>query len=185
MAKARNESITQQVHQKVKTILNAVLDLPPEERQDYLELACADDVAVRQEVESLLVHETQDFMEEPLLLNMRDSIKPQYQAPAPKNIGLFKILETLGEGGMGRVYLAEQTEPMERRVAIKVVHALDEKKLRQRFTAEWQNLARLNHPNIAALYDVGLTEENQPYVIMEYVEPVPLLRIGVIRINSL
>ncbi|WP_395373727.1 tetratricopeptide repeat protein [Marinicella sp. W31] len=170
MAKARNEPLSQKVHQKAKKILNKILDLPADERQDYLELVCAQDHVVRQEVESLLAFETEEFMEQPLLVNMRDSMSQHQLKPAPGHIGPFKIIETLGEGGMGRVYLAEQTEPMERQVAIKVMHAMDEEKLRSRFTAEWQNLARLNHPNIAALFDVGLTDDDEPYVIMEYVE---------------
>ena len=170
MAKARNEPLSREHHQKAKKILNKILDLPAEERRDYLELACADDAVVRQEVESLLAFETEEFMEQPLLVNMRDSIARHQMKPVPSNIGPFKILKTLGEGGMGRVYLAEQTEPMQRQVAIKVMYGMDEEKLRTRFTAEWQNLARLNHPNIAALFDVGVTDEGEPYVIMEYIQ---------------
>lgn len=86
----------------------------------------------------------------------------------------FVIERTLGEGGMGRVYLARQTRPVERTVAIKMIAQLADRKIAHRFAAEQRALARLNHPAIAQLYDAGTTPDGQPYVVMEYVDGMPL-----------
>ena len=88
----------------------------------------------------------------------------------PQQLGHYRIVETLGRGGMGTVYLGEQTEPVKRRVAIKVIDAIHRPSRVQRFAAECQALARLSHPNIAALYEVGKEEEGYPFVAMEHVE---------------
>ncbi len=90
-------------------------------------------------------------------------------------IGPYRILSTLGEGGMGTVYLAEQTEPIRRRVALKVIRfgSMGSDTVR-RFEAERQALARMNHPNIAQAYEAGSTDDGQPYVVMEYVPGLPI-----------
>src|SRR5690349_15960394 len=92
----------------------------------------------------------------------------------PGRIGRYKILDTLGEGGMGIVYLAEQDVPS-RRVALKVVKVgMDTKEVVARFEAERQALALMNHPNVAKVFDAGVTESGRPYFAMEYVPGVPL-----------
>lgn len=93
----------------------------------------------------------------------------------PDNVGPYKILEVLGEGGMGVVYLAEQKEPVERRVALKLIKlGLDTKEVIARFEAERQALAMMDHPNIARVYDAGATPDGRPYFVMEHVRGVPL-----------
>jgi len=90
-------------------------------------------------------------------------------------IGRYKLLSVLGEGGMGIVYLAEQEEPIRRRVALKVIKpGMDSKRVIGRFEAERQALALLDHPNIAHVYDAGTTENGRPYFVMEYVKGLPI-----------
>ncbi len=94
---------------------------------------------------------------------------------APKNVGPYRILEALGEGGMGIVYLAEQTQPIRRRVALKLIKpGMDSRQVLARFNAERQALALMNHPNIAKVLDVGATELGRPYFVMEYVPGLPI-----------
>jgi serine/threonine protein kinase/Flp pilus assembly protein TadD len=90
-------------------------------------------------------------------------------------IGRYKLLSVLGEGGMGVVYLAEQAEPIRRQVALKVIKpGMDSKRVIARFEAERQALALLDHPNIAHVYDAGTTETGRPYFVMEYVKGLPI-----------
>ncbi len=94
---------------------------------------------------------------------------------AIERIGPFEVLTILGEGGMGTVYLAEQTEPMRRKVAIKVIKlGMDTKQILRRFELERQTLAMMKHPSIAKVFDAGTTETGRPYFVMEYVEGVPI-----------
>ena len=91
-------------------------------------------------------------------------------------IGPYKILSVLGEGGCGLVYLAERARPVRRRVALKVIKpGMDTKQVIARFEAERQALALLNHPNIGQVYDAGTTEKGRPYFVMEYIKGVPIL----------
>jgi non-specific serine/threonine protein kinase/serine/threonine-protein kinase len=95
--------------------------------------------------------------------------------PPPPEIPGFVVERLLGEGGMGRVYLARQTAPVVRLVAIKMIHAhLEDPRARLRFASEQQALARLNHPAVAQLYDAGTTADGRPYVVMEHVDGTPL-----------
>ena len=93
-------------------------------------------------------------------------------------IGPYKLLSILGEGGMGLVYLAEQKEPVKRRVALKIIKpGMDSKQVIGRFEQERQALALLDHPNIAHIYDGGTTEAGHPYFVMEYVKGSPITAI--------
>ena len=96
-------------------------------------------------------------------------------APRPRRIGPFTILDVLGEGGMGTVYLAEQTLPMRRKVALKLIRAgaVDAQRL-ARFAAEREALARMSHPHIAQVYTAGTSEDGQPWIAMEYVAGRPV-----------
>ena len=95
---------------------------------------------------------------------------PDCQPDRLERIGSYRILETLGEGGMGIVYLAEQVEPIRRRVALKVVKlGMDTREVLARFDAERQALAVMSHPNVAKVFDAGVTEQGRPYFAMEYV----------------
>ncbi|MCA8955293.1 MAG: serine/threonine protein kinase, partial [Planctomycetes bacterium] len=93
----------------------------------------------------------------------------------PEFIGPYKILGPLGEGGMGVVYLAKQSTPVEREVALKVIRlGMDSREVLARFEAERQALAMMNHPAIAQVFDAGVTERGQPYFVMEVAEGIPL-----------
>ena len=93
----------------------------------------------------------------------------------PETIGPYRILQKLGEGGMGDVYLAEQLAPVRRRVALKTIkHGMDTKQVVARFESERQALAMMNHPCIAKVFDAGATEAGRPYFVMEYVEGIPI-----------
>jgi len=93
----------------------------------------------------------------------------------PTHIGAYRILDALGEGGMAVVYLAEQSEPVKRRVALKIVKlGMDSKQVVARFESERQALAVLDHPNIAKIFDGGITDSGRPYFVMELVHGIPI-----------
>jgi serine/threonine protein kinase/lipopolysaccharide biosynthesis regulator YciM len=99
------------------------------------------------------------------------TFRDQFLERPGDRIGPYKLLRVLGEGGMGIVYLAEQEEPIKRQVALKVIKpGMDSKRVIARFEAERQVLALLDHPNIAHIYDAGMTDSDRPYFVMEYVE---------------
>ena len=93
----------------------------------------------------------------------------------PERIGPYRILQSLGEGGMGVVYLAEQEKPIHRRVALKIIKlGMDTKQVVARFDTEREALALMNHPNVAKVFDAGITEQGRPYFAMEYVPGIPI-----------
>jgi len=93
----------------------------------------------------------------------------------PKSIGPYQLLRRLGEGGMGQVWLAEQTAPVKRQVALKLIKVgMYDSELLQRFRAERQSLAMMDHPAIAKVFDAGATPDGQPYFVMEYVPGAPI-----------
>src|SRR5258708_10196259 len=111
-------------------------------------------------------------------LRARPVSKRELPADEPKHerwIGPYRLLELLGEGGMGTVYLAEQSEPVQRVVALKLMRSSLAPGAAARFSAERQALARLSHPNVAAMYDAGATEAGFPFFAMERVEGRPLI----------
>src|SRR5437867_1163409 len=131
-------------------ILNSALELADAQRDAYLDQACADNEALRKQVETLLQSHEQakGFLEAPptglALVTM-----PPTEKPGDK-IGRYKLLQQIGEGGCGIVYMAEQEEPIRRRVALKVIKlGMDTKQVIARFEAERQALALMDHPNIA------------------------------------
>lgn len=94
----------------------------------------------------------------------------------PEEIGPYRVLERIGQGGMGVVYLVEQSEPIRRRVALKVIRAgMSTEEVIARFHSERRVLALMDHPSIARIYDSGATEQGLPYFVMEYVPGEPLL----------
>lgn len=149
----------------------------PEDRADYLTRACADDPALRDRVAVLLrVHdEERDFLESPPP-GLDGTFDPPPVAERPgQMIGRYKLLEELGEGGMGVVYLAEQQQPVRREVALKIIKpGMDTRAVVARFEAERQALALMDHPNIAKVLDAGATDSGRPYFVMELVRGVPL-----------
>jgi len=103
------------------------------------------------------------------------SIVDRFSPEAPESVGPYKVLKLLGEGGMGMVYLAEQTKPIHRRVALKVIKlGMDTRSIIARFEVERDALALMNHPNVAKVFDAGATEQGRPYFAMEYVEGEPI-----------
>jgi WD40 repeat protein len=161
-------------------ILNAALELPAGQRAAYLDHACANDASLRQQVEGLLqAHEqAPDFLGSPpagLALKRSELVDlPPTEKPGDK-IGRYKLLQQIGEGGCGVVYMAEQEEPVRRRVAFKVIKlGMDTKQVIVRFEAERQALALMDHPNIAKVLDAGATETGRPYFVMELVRGIKI-----------
>jgi non-specific serine/threonine protein kinase/serine/threonine-protein kinase len=157
---------------RAQSIFDAVVDLTPSERAGALAEHCGDDEELRLFVEKLLASDDSnavDLLHTPVYrtLGVAGATAP---ADTPETVGPYKILGVLGEGGMGIVYLAEQTEPLRRRVALKLIRfGMDTKQVLARFEAERQALAMMNHPNVAGVFDAGVTEDNRPYFVMEYV----------------
>ena len=156
-----------------ETLYHEAVSKLPEERKAYLEAACGGDAELQARIEALLkAREVNDsFLESPALeLNATLDGPPSIEGPGTK-IGRYELMELIGEGGMGLVYLAEQTEPVKRKVALKIVKlGMDTKEVVARFETERQTLALLEHPNIAHVYDADTTQTGRPYFVMEYVE---------------
>ena len=157
---------------QIKEIVGAALERELGERAPFLEEACAHDKSLRAEVESLLsAYEKSGELSEPALAEQpRDA-----NAHELKFIGPYQLIRKLGEGGMGQVWLAEQTAPVRRQVALKVIRAgVYDRTVLQRFQSERQSLAIMDHPAIAKVFDAGATAEGQPYFVMEYVAGLPI-----------
>jgi serine/threonine protein kinase/tetratricopeptide (TPR) repeat protein len=149
----------------------------PAARAAYLDEACGSDIDLRRRVERLLGArmERGRFLETPAVGPAIDF----GEGPAPEGscaiIGPYKLLEPIGEGGMGVVYMAEQTHPVRRKVALKIIKpGMDTRQVIARFEAERQALALMDHPNIARVLDAGATESGRPYFVMELVRGVPI-----------
>jgi serine/threonine protein kinase len=169
------------------------LEMPPAERPAFLGQACGDDCALRRRVEVLLAaHDNPgSFLAGQVgPLPVTTGLQPPLHEGAGGYIGPYKLLQQIGEGGMGTVYMAEQTEPVQRRVALKIIKpSLDSRSIIARFEAERQALALMDHPNIARVLDAGAIPspsppggegrgegEGRPYFVMELVKGVPITR---------
>jgi serine/threonine protein kinase/Flp pilus assembly protein TadD len=168
------------------------------ERSAYLDEACGGDTALRQRVEALLASHQQagSFLGMPVPERLAEKVATPKQpeetrgdAPATKEcprplpeglgsrIGPYKLLQEIGEGGMGTVWMAEQTQPVQRKVALKIIKpGMDSRQVIARFEAERQALALMDHPNIARVLDGGTTESGRPYFVMELVKGVPITK---------
>jgi eukaryotic-like serine/threonine-protein kinase len=168
--------------QKVEELFQAALELDsPDERTDFLDRMCAGEPALRAEVEELLrAAEAAEAVFQPCeRARAAERIKPAepLQESSGSLIGRYKLLEEIGEGGMGVVYMAEQQEPVRRRVAFKIIKlGMDTRQVVARFEAERQALALMDHPNIAKVLDGGATDTGRPYFVMELVQGVPITR---------
>ena len=162
---------------EVERLYEAALARDPVTRAAFLGDTCAGDEALRREVESLLAYgsSAHAFLERSALQETMRQVAdgdPPLFAP---HIPGYRILETLGEGGMGVVYLAEQEAPLRRRVALKLIKpGMESRHFIARFETERQALARMDHPNIAAVFDAGTTGDGRPYFVMEFVAGVPI-----------
>lgn len=143
-------------------------------RADYVEQACAGDSNLKHRVAGLLeIHAKQEsFLENPAI---EPTAALSVTEKAGDQIGPFRLLQKIGEGGFGVVYMAEQTSPVRRRVALKIIKAgMDSSEIIARFEAERQALAMMEHPNIARVLDGGTTESGRPYFVMELVKGIAL-----------
>jgi serine/threonine protein kinase len=162
-------------------VFSAARRLPPGQRAVYLDQACAGDAALRQRVEELLQagDEAGAFLENAAAnpLGPGGTVRlPVVPAEKPGDrIGRYKLLQQIGEGGCGIVYMAEQEQPVRRRVALKVIKlGMDTKSVIARFEAERQALALMDHPNIAKVLDAGATDTGRPYFVMELVRGIKI-----------
>src|SRR6188768_3204275 len=162
-----------------KSIFNIVRRIDSRElRTEYLQQACGGNSVAHQRVADLLqVHDQeQSFLEAPAVALQATTDQPPPERPGTQ-IGPYKLLQQIGEGGMGVVYMAEQTEPIARRVALKIIKpGMDTRQVIARFEAERQALAMMDHVNIARVLDAGTTEAGRPYFVMELVHGVPITR---------
>lgn len=168
--------------QRLMEIFGIASELRGTEREAYLDQACAEDPALRVDVESLLeAHDAAGpFLHQPTPNLETVTGSPLGEHPWAEYpgqlVGRYKLLEQIGEGGFGTVWLAQQSEPVTRRVAVKVIKpGMDTRQVIARFEAERQALAMMDHPNIAKVFDGGSTENDRPYFVMEYIRGVPIL----------
>jgi serine/threonine protein kinase len=163
-----------------ETIFTAALTLPPAQRAAHVAAACAGDTALQRRVEALLrAHESAASLlqNSPGQAMRTASVRPQAEEQPGTLIDRYKLLQKIGEGGCGVVYMAEQEEPVRRRVALKVIKlGMDTKEVVARFEAERQALALMDHANIARVFDGGTTSTGRPYFVMELVRGVPITR---------
>src|SRR5262249_47099578 len=147
------------------------------ERSAYLDVACAGDKELRRCVGQLLVQHEKDesfFLDAPPLAANTPTIDEPISERPGTVIGPYKLMEQIGEGGMGVVFVAEQQHPVRRKVALKVIKpGMDTRQVIARFEAERQALALMDHPNIAKVLDAGTTDD-RPYFVMELVKGVPI-----------
>lgn len=145
------------------------------ERNTYIDAACADDRALRGEVEDLLrEHDRASPLDANTPGQAIGVLAGQLAAGVPDSIGPYQVIEAIGEGGMGAVYVARQSEPS-RQVAIKIVKpGMDSQQVLARFEAERQALALMEHPNIATVFDAGMSDAGRPYFAMELVRGQPI-----------
>jgi serine/threonine protein kinase/Flp pilus assembly protein TadD len=168
---------------RLREILLNVAPLTASERESYLDRACAGDLDLRREVESLLERGVEDD-ELPAMIRTGGAARRFDMLPVaewspgdrfPEQIGPYRVLGILGRGGMGVVYLAEQAEPLRREVAIKLVQpGFDQRSVLARFETERHALALMEHPGIARVLDAGAAADGRPYFVMEVVRGVPI-----------
>jgi non-specific serine/threonine protein kinase/serine/threonine-protein kinase len=165
--------------ERTKEMLEEALRLAPDKRQAYLDAACGPDGELRSEVESLIgSHEAAGSQF--LGAAAAEILEFTHSTDSPQSrlnqvIGHYRLVEEIGRGGMGQVWLAEQTAPVRRQVALKLIKAgMFDDEMLKRFQLERQSLAIMDHPAIAKVFDAGATPDGQPYFVMEYVPGVPI-----------
>src|SRR5262245_23242147 len=150
---------------------------PPQDRVAYLDEACAGDPDLRRRVEKMLAAQAQagSFLEQPACSPVVTVDDQSIREGPGTVIGPYKLLEQIGEGGFGVVFMAEQQQPVRRKVALKVLKpGMDTRQVVARFEAERQALAIMDHPHIAKVLDGGATPAGRPYFVMELVKGVPI-----------
>ena len=164
--------------QEVKALFQAALERDADDRDAFLETACAGDGALRAEVASLLASDADElpWLDRPVFEAAAGLLASDPTAGAGSRIGPYGLVRELGRGGMGRVFLAARADgAFEQQVAVKLLRrGMDSDDLVRRFRQERQILASLDHPHIARLLDGGVTAAGEPYLVMEYVDGEPL-----------
>lgn len=174
-------SLTPEQFAQIERLFDAALELPGADRAAFLDDACAD-AGVRREVENLLAEDAR-LAKQSLSLagrmevargraaaDMEPDTAAELAIPLPSTIGPYELVELIGEGGFGSVFRAEQSEPVQREVALKILKlGMDTRQVIARFEAERQALAVMEHPGIASVFDAGATDSGRPYFVMELV----------------
>jgi serine/threonine protein kinase len=164
--------------ERTKQILDEALKIAPEQRNSYLDSQCGEDTQLRAELKSLIAsyEEAGSHFLDPALSQMFEiADSAEQDIHGQKMIGHYRLLQQIGKGGMGQVWLADQLEPVRRRVALKLIKTgMYDDDLLRRFQLERQSLAIMDHPSIAKILDAGATPEGQPYFVMEYVPGYPI-----------
>jgi serine/threonine protein kinase len=162
---------------KEEAIFNAALEIDvADQRSAYLDAACGDQPGLRQRVEALLRRhaEREGPLDRPDFSRVATTDRPLAERPGTV-IGPYQLLEQIGEGGFGVVFMAEQQQPVRRKVALKVLKpGMDTHQVVARFEAERQALALMDHTNIARVLDAGATDSGRPYFVMELVRGIPI-----------
>ncbi len=159
-------------------ILLTALEMPEKEREGFLSEACRGNETLKDRLSKMLRVAQMDgsFMTNPVF-ELPQTIEMDAGESTGKEIGPYKLLEVIGEGGMGTVYMADQAKPVQRRVALKIIKAgMDTRQVVARFEAERQALAVMDHPNIAKVLDAGTTDNGRPYFVMELVKGIPITK---------
>lgn len=164
--------MNKQSQRNVESIFFEVIEKKPRDRDAFLEKSCGDNDALRQEVRALLdAQESPDTYLQRPVVDLAATNGATIDEREGSQIGRYKLLEKLGEGGFGLVFMAEQTSPVRRRVALKIIKpGMESKEVVARFEAERQALAMMDHPNIAKVLDGGTTDSGRPYFVMELVK---------------
>ena len=159
---------------RVEQLFQQAADLPVGQRAAFLDRECGGDEALRERVKALLAEmDAGGSIERPTMA--RGLLGSALTETPGEVIGRYKLLQRLGEGGFGVVYMAEQQEPVIRKVALKIIKlGMDTKQVVARFDAERQALAMMDHPNIAKVLDAGATDTGRPYFVMELIRGVPI-----------
>jgi non-specific serine/threonine protein kinase/serine/threonine-protein kinase len=170
--------------EQIRDVLDGALNLAPDERSAFLDRACSSDPSLRNEVEVLLAqnaHVPSDFLQSSAMAEFIGAEMDDIDSSAAtlkegqEFAQRFRLIRQLGEGGMGQVWLAEQTFPVRRQVALKMIKAgMYDEAVVERFQSERQSLAIMDHPAIAKVFDAGTTPQGQPYFVMEYVPGLPI-----------
>ncbi len=160
---------------KTEELFQKVADLLPEERTAFLDEHGGEDPFVLDDVKSLLTYLDDETISS--LAPTVDDIDGSDADLIGERIGPYRVLQLIGEGGFGSVYMAEQEEPVRRKVALKIIKlGMDTKQVIARFEAERQALAMMEHPNIARVYDASATDTGRPYFVMELVRGIPITK---------
>src|SRR5262249_8780841 len=162
---------------QMKALFGQALELETPERSAFLDQACRGNAALRAGIEELLqAHEEAGRFLDPdgVLPRNPPELRSAIEGPG-SSIGPYKLLEQIGEGGFGIVFMAEQQHPVRRKVALKVIKpGMDTKHVVARFEAERQALALMDHPHIAHVLDAAATDTGRPYFVMELVRGIPI-----------